>query len=188
MHVTGPASPFPETKIKVQMLQRIIILFSQSLFGGCRGTCPNLRNLGFLGPDFGHIFWSLFGFPFLEPFWAFTIPNKIKGSKNGTRKMEPKTKTKIGPNQVPKCNPGPQICTETQTKTYRDDLHSAVCWMILFKCATNQQLQLKKEGLGGQNCSNREHEYIHRPNVVLLPEDTQSSLAKSTACLLLWKY
>ena len=28
--------------------------------------------------------------------------------------------------RTPKCNPGLQICTETQTRTCRDDLHSAV--------------------------------------------------------------
>ena len=72
----------------------------------------------------------------------------------------------MDPNQAPKCNPGPQICTETQTRTCRDDLHSAVCWAILFKCATNNFNQRRKGDLGGQNCSNREHEYIHRPNIV----------------------
>ena len=44
---------------------------------------------------------------------------------------------------------------------------------------TNNFNQRRKGNLGGQNCSNREHEYIHRPNVVkhvLLAEDTQSSL------------
>ena len=46
------------------------------------------------------------------------------------------------------------------------DLHSAVCWAIGFKCATNNFKQRRKGNLGGQNCSNREHEYIHRPNVV----------------------
>jgi len=28
--------------------------------------------------------------------------------------------------RTPKCNPGPQICTEMQTRTCRDDLHSAI--------------------------------------------------------------
>ena len=60
--------------------------------------------------------------------------------------MEPKTRTKIGPKPGPKMQSGPQICTETQTRTCRDDLHSAVCWAILFNCATNEQLQPKKEG------------------------------------------
>ena len=31
---------------------------------------------------------------------------------------------------------------------------------------TNNFNQRRKGNLGGQNCSNREHEYIHRPNVV----------------------
>ena len=31
---------------------------------------------------------------------------------------------------------------------------------------TNNFSQRRKGNLGGQNCSNREHEYIHRPNVV----------------------
>ena len=72
----------------------------------------------------------------------------------------------MDPNQAPKCNPGPQICTGTQTRTCRDDVHSAVCWAILFKCATNNFNQRRKGDLGGQNYSNREHEYIHRPNIV----------------------
>ena len=46
------------------------------------------------------------------------------------------------------------------------DLHSAVCWAIGFKCATNNFKQRRKGNLGGQNCSNREHEYIHRPKIV----------------------
>ena len=31
---------------------------------------------------------------------------------------------------------------------------------------TNNFNQRRKGNLGGQNCSNREHEYIHRPNIV----------------------
>ena len=89
-----------------------------------------------------------------------------QGPQNGAQKWNPKQGPKLDPNQAPKCNPGPQICTGTQTRTCRDDVHSAVCWAILFKCATNNFNQRRKGDLGGQNCSNREHEYIHRPNIV----------------------
>ena len=89
-----------------------------------------------------------------------------QGPQNGAQKWNPKQGPKLDPNQAPKCNPGPQICTGAQTRTCRDDVHSAVCWAILFKCATNNFNQRRKGDLGGQNYSNREHEYIHRPNIV----------------------
>ena len=112
------------------------------------------------------IFWSLFWVPFLGVVLGPWILFVIVWTQNGAQKWNPKLGPKYDPIQDPKCNPGPQICTETQTRTCRDDLHSAVCWAIGFKCATNNFKQRRKGNLGGQNCSNREHEYIHRPNIV----------------------
>ena len=68
------------------------------------------------------IFWSLFRVPFLG---AVLGPWKL-GAQNGPQKWNPKQGPKYDPNQDPKWNPGLQICTETQTRTCRDDLHSAV--------------------------------------------------------------
>ena len=69
------------------------------------------------GAWFGSNFGPCFGFHFWAPFWAPTITNKIKGPKagpkNGTRNKD-QNWTQI---RTPKCNPGPQICTETQTRS-----------------------------------------------------------------------
>ena len=47
-------------------------------------------------------------------------PGPKTAPENGTQN---KDRTQF---KTPKCNPGAQICTETQTRTCRDDLHSAV--------------------------------------------------------------
>ena len=72
------------------------------------------------------IFWFLFWVPFLGAVLGPWILIVIVGPQNGPQKWNPKQGPKYDPNQVPKCNPGLQICTETQTRTCRDDLHSAV--------------------------------------------------------------
>ena len=70
----------------------------------------------------------------------------------------------------------------------RSDLHSAVCWASGFNCATNQQLQPKKEGnLGRQNCSNREawiHLQTKHSQDMFYLHSQVSRMGKSTACLL----
>ena len=80
--------------------------------------------------------------------------------KNGTRNRDQNV-TQI---RTPKCNPGLQICTETQTRTCRDDLHSAVglaAWRSYsIVQQTNNFNQRRKGNLGGQNFSSREHEYL----------------------------
>ena len=112
----------------------------------------------FCPPKFPFLLWLKavgFGFHFWAPFWAPTITNKIQGPKTAP-KMEPKQEPKYDPNQDqdPKCNPGPLFFH-----------HSPA---IGFNCATNPNNfnQRRKGNLGGQNCSNREHEYIRRPNIV----------------------
>ena len=76
------------------------------------------------------IFWSLFRVPFLGTVLGPVLgPYNYKqnpGPQNRAQKWNPKQGPKYDPNQAPKCNPGPQICTETQTRTCRDNLHSAV--------------------------------------------------------------
>ena len=54
---------------------------------------------------------------------------------------------------------------------------------------TNNFNQRRKGNLGGQNCSNREHEYIHRPNVVKTcftcrRYTVKSHAGEKSACLL----
>ena len=113
------------------------------------------------------IFWSLFRVPFLGTVLGPYNYKQNQGPQNGTQKWNQKQGPKLDPNQAPKCNPGPQICTETQTRTCRNDLHSAVCGRSYsIAQLTNNFNQRRKGNLGGQNCSNREHEYTHRPNIV----------------------
>ena len=119
-------------------------------------TRPCLRLRTNLGPRIAFwgliwaIFWFLLWVPFLGAVLGPWILFVIVGTQNGAQKWNPKQGPKYDPNQDPKCNPGPQICTETQIRTCRDELHSAVCWAIGFSCATNQQLQPKKEGKLGR--------------------------------------
>ena len=115
-------------------------------------------------------------------------------TQNGAQKWNPKQGPKLDPNQAPKCNLGPQICTETQTRTCRD-LHSAVCWAIGFNCATNQQLQPKKEGKLGRAKLLKQRAWIHSQTkygqdmFYLQKIHSQvSRRGKSTASLLLWGY
>ena len=107
------------------------------------------------------IFWSLFRVPFLGTVLGRYNYKQNQGPQNGAQKWNPKQGPKLDPNQAPKCNPGPQICTDTQTRTCRDDLHSAVCWAIGFNCATNQQLQPKKEGKLGRAKLLKQRACIH---------------------------
>ena len=138
------------------------------------------------------IFWSLFRVPFLGTVLGPYNYKQNQGPQNGAQKWNPKQGPKLDPNQAPKCNPGPQICTDTQTRTCRDDLHSAVCWAIGFNCATNQQLQPKKEGKLGRAKLLKQRAWIHSQTkhsqdmFYLQKIHSQvSRIRKSTACLLL---
>ena len=82
--------------------------------------------------------------------------------------MEPKTRTKIGPKS------GPQNAIRGP-KFVRRRKQGCVEMIFIQRSAgrsdsivqqTNNFNQRRKGNLGGQNCSNREHEYIHRPNMV----------------------
>ena len=48
--------------------------------------------------------------------------------------------------RTPKCHPGREICTKTQTRTCRHDLHSMVFYLAILiqLCATNQQLNQRR--------------------------------------------
>ena len=87
--------------------------------------------------------------------------------KNGTRNRD-QNMTQI---RTPKCNPG----AIGGPKFVRRRKQGRVEMIFIQRSAgrsysivqqTNNFNQRRKGNLGGQNCSNREHEYIHRPNVV----------------------
>ena len=92
--------------------------------------CLHLRtNLGsriaFWGPDLGHILVPVSGSILGHRLGPYNYKQN-PGPQNRAQKWNPKQGPKYDPNQAPKCNPGPQICTEMQTRTCRDDLHSAI--------------------------------------------------------------
>ena len=161
----------------------------------CLRLSPNLGpRIAFWGPDLGHILVPVSGSIFGHRFGPYNY-KRNHGPQNGAQKWNPKQGPKLDPNQAPKCNPGRQICTETQTRTCRDDLHSAVCWAILFNCATNQQLQPKNEGKLGRAKLLKQRAWIHsqtkRSQDMFYLQKIHSQVSrmgKSTACLLLWGY
>ena len=103
-------------------------------------------------------------------------PQSRAQPKNGT-----KTGFKIGPKSRPQnAIPGRQLCRKTQTRFSRHNLQSVVCSAILFNCLqqTKNFNQRRNRHLGRQICSNKEHVYVYRPNIVktwFLSEDTQCS-------------
>ena len=145
------------------------------------------------GAWFGSNFGPCFGFHFWAPFWAPTITNKIKGPKagpkNGTQNKD-QNWTQI---RTPKCNPGPSNLYWDANKAYMIFIQRSAGRSDSIVQQTNNFNQRRKGNLGGQNCSNREHEYIHRPNVVktcfacrrYTVKSQVSRMGKSTACLLL---
>ena len=100
-------------------------------------------------------------------------------------------------NQDPKCNPGPQICTETRTRTCRDDLHSAVGLLGDLIQLCNKPTTSTKEGreTWARKIAQTERACIHSQTkhsqdmFYLQKIHSQvSRMGKSTACLLLWGY
>ena len=97
------------------------------------------------------LFWSLFRVPFLGTVLGPYNYKQNPGPQNRAQKWNPKQGPKYDPNQAPKCNPGPQICKEhKQGRVEMIFIQRSVCLAILFNCATNQQLQPKKEGKFGR--------------------------------------
>ena len=158
--------------------------------------CLRLRtNLGpriaFWGPDLGPILvlvlGAIFG-PRLGPLILFVIV----GAQNGAQKWNPKQGPKLDPNQDPKMQSGAPNLYGDANKVYMIFIQRSAG--ILFNCATNQQLQPKKEGnLGGQNCStesmNTFTDQTSQDMFYLQKIHSQvSRMGKSTACLLLWGY
>ena len=129
-----------------------------------------------LGSWFGSNFGPCFG----PHFWARDFVYNCRCPKRCS-KMGPKTGTKIGPKSRPQNAVwSPKFVRRREQRRADRIFYSVICLAILFNCATNQQLQPKKEKMCGQNCSNREHVYLYRQNLVMtwhvLPaEDTQWS-------------
>ena len=72
------------------------------------------------------IFWSLFRVPFLGTVLGPWILFVIVEAQNGAQKWNPKQGPKYNPNQDPKMQSGAPNLYGAQTRTCRDDLHSAV--------------------------------------------------------------
>ena len=113
---------------------------------------PRIAFLGswfglYFGPCFGFHFWA----PFWVPFWAPTITNKIQGPKtapkNGTQNKD-QNMTQIRHQNTIR---GPKfVRRRKQGRVEMIFIQRSVCLAILFNCATNQQLQPKKEGKLGR--------------------------------------
>ena len=76
------------------------------------------------------IFWSLFRVPFLGTVLGPYNYKENQGPQNGAQKWNPKQGPKLDPNQTPKCNPGPHICTETQTRISNVNGGLGKCWRL----------------------------------------------------------
>ena len=144
----------------------------------CRPCLRLSTNLGpriaFWGPDLGHILVPVSGSIFGHRFGPLQLQTKSRAPKRGP-KMEPKTRTKIGPKSGPKMQSGaPNLRTRKKGRVEIIFIQRSAGRSYSIVQQTNNFNQRRKGNLGGQDCSNREHEYIHRPNI--LAEDTQSSL------------
>ena len=130
-------------------------------------ACPQIWGPGLhFGVLIWVIFWSLFRVPFLGTALGPYNYKQNQGPQNGAKKWNPKQGPKLDPNQAPKCNPGPQICTETQTRSTWSSFSGLLGDRIQLCNKPTTSTKGGRETWAGQNCSNREHEYIHRPNVV----------------------
>ena len=98
------------------------------------GPCLRLRTnleprIAFWGPDLGYILvpvsGSIFGHRFGSRFGPLQLQTKSRAPKPHP-KMEPKTRTKIWPKSGPKMQSRAPNLYGAQTRTCRDDLHSAV--------------------------------------------------------------
>ena len=142
------------------------------------------------------IFWSLFRVPFWGTVWAPTITNKIQGPKtapkNGTQNKD-QNMTQIRPQNAIR---GPKFVRRCkQGRVEMIFIQRSGCLAILFNCATNQQLQPKKERKLGRAKLLKEREWIHSQTkhsqdmwYLQKIHSQVSRMGKSTACLLLWGY
>ena len=120
-------------------------------------TRPCLRLRTNLGPRIPFwvliwvIFWSLFRVPFLGTVLGPYNYNQNPGPQNGPQKWNPKQGPKYDPIRTQNGIRGPKfVRRRKQGRVEMIFIQRSVCWAILFNCATNQQLQPKKEGKLGR--------------------------------------
>ena len=140
------------------------------------------------------IFWFLFWVPFvgavLGPWTLFVLVGTQYGAQKWTRdKNQNMTQIRL------QIAIRPQICTETQTRTCRDDLHSAVGLLGDLIQLCNKPAASTKEGKLGRTKLLKQRAWIHSQTkhsqdmFYLQKIHSQvSRMGKSTACLLLWGY
>ena len=88
------------------------------------------------------------------------------GPQDHAQRWNPKQGPKYDPNQDPKMQSGAPNLYGDANKVYMIFIQRSAGRSDSIVQQTNNFNQRRKGNLGGQNCSNREHEYIHRPNVV----------------------
>ena len=135
----------------------------------CR-PCLHLRtNLGpriaFWGPDLGHILVPVSGSIFGHRFGPLQLQTKSR-PQNRAQKWNPKQGPKYDPNQDPKMQSGAPNLYGDANKLYMIFIQRSAWRSYSIVQQTNNFNQRRKGNLGEQNCSNREHEYIRRPNIV----------------------
>ena len=146
--IRSPSRPTAEWRSSL----RVLVCVSVQIWG------PGLH----FGVLIWVIFWSLFRVPFLGTVLGPYNYKQNPGPQNRAQKWNPKQGPKYDPKQAPKCNPGPQICTERkQGRVEMIFIQRSVCLAILFNCATNQQLQPKKEGKLGRAKLLKQRAWIH---------------------------
>ena len=134
-------------------------------------TRPCLRLRTNLGPRIafwvlilGHILVPVSGSIFGHRFGALDFVCNCRDPKR-CPKMEPETGTKIWPKSGPKMQSGaPNLYEQGRVEMIFIQQSAGQSDSIVQQ--TNNFNQRRKGNLGGQNCSNREHEYIRRPNIV----------------------
>ena len=118
-----------------------------------------------LGPGLGPILVLVLGSIFGRRFGARDFVCNCR-AQNGAQKWNPKQGPKYDPNQDPKMQSGAPNLDWDANKVYMIFIQRSAGRSDSIVQQTNNFNQRRKGNLGGQNCSNREHEYIHRPNVV----------------------
>ena len=115
-----------------------------------------------LGPDLGHILVLVLGSIFGRGFGALDFVCNCRGPKR-CPKMEPETGTKIEPKSGPQnaIRGSKFVRRRKQGRVEMIFIQRAVCLAILFNCATNQQLQPKKEGKLGRAKLLQQRAWIH---------------------------
>ena len=144
--IRSPSRPTAEWRSSLHVLVRV----SVQIWG------PGLH----FGVLIWFIFWSLFWVPFLGAVLGPWILFVIVGAQNGAQKWNPKQGPKYDPNQDPKMQSGAPNLYGDANKVYMIFIQRSA-GAIGFNCATNQQLQPKKEGKLGRAKLLKQRACIH---------------------------